>query len=108
MTDAAMKLDEGKLRYDLIPPLALEELVKVYTFGATKYAARNWEQGMSWGRVFAAILRHAWAWFAGSDRDSETGIPHMAHAAWGCLALVEYGMTKRGTDDRPYQGGNDE
>ena len=41
------KNDGGKLRYDLIPPRALEALAYVYTIGAAKYSDRNWEKGIS-------------------------------------------------------------
>ena len=41
-TDHGRKDDDGKLRYDLIPPLALEEVVRVLTFGAEKYGPNNW------------------------------------------------------------------
>jgi hypothetical protein len=33
-----LKLDHGKPRMDLLPPLALEEIAKVLAFGATKYS----------------------------------------------------------------------
>lgn len=59
----AIKNDDNKQRYDLLPAYALDELVKVYSMGAKKYAPRNWELGMAYSRVFAAIMRHAWAWF---------------------------------------------
>jgi hypothetical protein len=94
------KDDSGKLRYDLIPCKSLEALVAVYTFGAAKYQDRNWEKGISWCRVFAAIMRHSWAWFRGEDYDPESGIHHMAHAAFGCFALIEYSKTKPELDDR--------
>lgn len=100
-----VKHDAGKARYDLIPADALASLVAVYTVGAKKYADRNWELGMSWGRVFAAIGRHTWAWMRGEENDPEDGLPHMAHAAWGCMTLVAYGMRKVGRDDRPKLGG---
>lgn len=99
--DEAVKYDQGKLRYDLIPPEALEELAAVYTMGAAKYADENWRKGMSWRRVFAAIMRHAWAWMRGEDRDSESGLPHLAHAAWGCFTLMAYAKGNLGQDDRP-------
>jgi hypothetical protein len=94
------KDDSGKLRYDLVPVKSLEALVGVYTFGAAKYQDRNWEKGISWCRIFAAIMRHSWAWFKGEDYDPESGIHHMAHAAFGCFALIEYSKTKPELDDR--------
>lgn len=99
--ETAAKYDTGKARYDLIPPEALEELVAVYSFGAAKYEQDQWRKGMEWRRVFAAIMRHTWAWMRGEDRDSESGLPHLAHAAWGCFTLMSYAKTGAGQDDRP-------
>lgn len=96
-----VKFDDDKPRYDLIPAKPLEELAKVYTVGAKKYADRNWEKGMRWGRVFAAMMRHAWAWWMGETNDKESGVHHMAAVAWGAFALIEYSQTKTGQDDRP-------
>lgn len=96
----AVKYDDGKPAFDLIPAKALEEVAKVYGFGAQKYARRNWEKGLNWCRVYGAILRHAMAWMRGETLDPETGLHHMAHAAFGCLALVEYHYTNAGKDDR--------
>lgn len=84
------KDDDDKARYDLLPPDALYEVVRVYTFGAGKYGDRNWETGIKWGRVFAAICRHLFSWWGGERCDHETGISHLAHAAWGCLTLQAY------------------
>ena len=94
------KDDLGKLRWDLIPPEALEEIVRVYTMGASKYEPWNWLKGMAWSRVFAAIMRHLWAWARGERTDSESGLSHLAHAAWGCFTLMEFERLGRGTDDR--------
>jgi len=98
--DDGVKYDNGKLRYDLIPVEALESIIKVYTMGAEKYADRNWEKGMSWGRVFGAVMRHAWAFWRGEEFDQESGLPHMAHAGWGCLALLHYAKYNKDKDDR--------
>lgn len=101
----SFKYDEGKVRYDLVPPLALEALAKVYTMGAAKYSPRNWEKGMDWSKCYAAAQRHLQDYWKGEDLDPESGLPHLAHAAWNCVALLEYYIREIGTDDRPYPKG---
>lgn len=95
------KDDQGKPRWDLLPPDGLEEIVKVLTFGANKYNDRNWEHGMKWGRCFRALMSHSWAWWRGEDKDPETGLSHMAHAGCCLLFLLSYELRNAGTDDRP-------
>lgn len=95
-----IKYDENKERYDLIPPYSLNEIAKVFTYGSKKYADRNWELGMKWGRIFGAVMRHTWAFWRGEELDKESGLPHLAHAAWGLLILLEYSRLKRDFDDR--------
>ena len=99
-TALGSKYDGKKSRYDLIPPYPLEQLARIYTFGAQKYSDRNWEKGMKWGRIFAAMMRHAWAFWRGEDKDSETGIHHLASVAFCAFALMEYGRTHKELDDR--------
>ncbi len=96
----AKKDDSGKERFDLIPAMPLIELARVYTYGAAKYDDRNWEKGLFWGRVFAAAQRHLWRFWSGEDADAESGLSHLAHAAWCCLALMEYTKTHSELDDR--------
>ena len=104
MTDEiheGVKFDSAKARYDLIPPEAEEAIAQVLTFGAAKYGDRNWELGMDWGRVYAAMRRHMAAWWGGEDNDPETGMSHLWHAS-ACLAfLTAYEQRGTGTDDRP-------
>lgn len=100
----AVKDDEGKLCYDLIPTYPLQELVKVYTVGAQKYGRHNWRKGMQWSRVYAAIQRHLNAFWSGQDCDTEDGLPHLAHAAWGCMTLIEYMDQGLGVNDREIRG----
>lgn len=87
---APRKDDQAKARYDLIPPDALDELARVFTTGAAKYGDRNWEGGLVFGRVFAALMRHAWAFWRGEDRDHEDGQHHLASVAWCALVLIAY------------------
>lgn len=93
------KDDSGKLRYDLIPP-SLAEVAKVYTLGGLKYGDRNWEKGIVWSRIFAAMIRHSWAWWWGEECDQKDGQKHLASVAWCALALMHYSTTHPELDDR--------
>jgi len=95
------KFDKDKLRYDLLPPEPLARVVEVFTIGARKYGDRNWEKGLTWGRVFAAMMRHAWAWWRGERFDPEDGQHHLSSVAWCALVLMEYEETHQELDDRP-------
>jgi hypothetical protein len=102
------KYDQDKERYDLIPAFSLNELAKVYAYGATLYGNRNWEEGIQWGRIFAAIQRHLWKFWGGEANDQESNLPHLAHAAWGCFTLLVYMITHPDLDDRPNTKNNGE
>src|SRR5258708_39855322 len=93
------KYDQGKLRFDLLPVKPLGLVAEVYTIGAKKYADRNWELGIQWGRVFGALLRHAFKWWGGERRDPD-GQHHLASVVWCALALMEYEETHQELDDR--------
>jgi hypothetical protein len=85
------KFDGGKLEYGLLPPLALEETVKVLTFGAQKYERDNWQKVPdSKRRYFDALQRHVWAWKQGEQVDPESGIHHLAHAMCCLMFLYEH------------------
>lgn len=97
------KFDTEKVMLQLLPLDALEEVGKVLTFGAAKYGERNWESGIKYGRLFGAALRHLFSWFRGEDRDPETGLSGLAHAACCILFLLAYVIRGKGKvfDDRP-------
>ncbi|KKN68954.1 hypothetical protein LCGC14_0446390 [marine sediment metagenome] len=101
MTDDARKNDGDKLRYDLIPADALEQVADLFTLGARKYGDRNWEQGFNYTRVYAAMMRHLQAWYMGEDYDSEDGQHHLAPVAWGALVLLHFQLSGPTMDDRP-------
>lgn len=87
-------------RFDLIPMDAMQEVARVYGYGAKKYADNNWLKGYSWSLSFGALLRHVALAMLGEDRDKETGLLHTAHAAFHCLAITTFIMRKLGTDNR--------
>lgn len=112
----AVKHDDTKIQLQLIPSEVVFALGSVLTFGAQKYAPRNWELGMSWARVFGALMRHLWCWFAGhqgttrnfvfGELDEETEFSHLWHALACLTFLVAYEQWDVGEDDRPNSARN--
>ncbi len=94
------KSDAGKPRTDLIPVRPLLALAELYRRGAAKYADRNWEKGMKYSRLYAALLRHILAFWGGEDYDPE-GWHHLDSVAFCAFALREYQFEETGQDDRP-------
>lgn len=75
------KLDTGKVKYSLVPPLAHEAHAKVVTFGAFKYAPDNWRYVPDAElRYLNAAFRHIHSHNRGHIIDPESGLPHLAHA----------------------------
>lgn len=71
---------EVKLRWDLLPIECVEEVVKVLTFGAKKYAPNNWQKvPEAEERYYAACMRHLTAWRKGETVDEESGLSHLSH-----------------------------
>lgn len=97
----AVKFDQDKVRIELFPGDVLHAISDILTFGAKKYADRNWELGMNWSRPFGALMRHMWKWFQGENLDAETGKSHLWHAGCCIVFLIAYEMRGIGTDDRP-------
>jgi len=81
MSEKGLKYDDDKLRYDLIPPEIPEELAKILTFGANKYAENNWQKVEPFNeRYYSALIRHLEAWRKGERTDKESGFHHLSHA----------------------------
>lgn len=99
-TVGGVKYDECKPDFSLHPPIALEEIAKVWSFGAQKYESFNWAKGFAWRRPVAAALRHIFAWLSGQDVDPESGISHLAHAACNLFMVIHFQATGTGTDNR--------
>ncbi len=100
------KYDSDKSRMELLDPYAMEQLAKVLTFGAKKYAAHNWRKGISKSRLIAAALRHIFAYLGGTDKDEETGLSHIAHAMCCCMFLL--GLEHRTDLDDRYNAGKED
>ena len=112
-----LRYDKGKLRYDLVQPWAHEQMVRVLTKGAEKYADRNWEKGMPWSKIIGPLKRHVAAIEKGEDYDfypdtcadckagtcvNHTGELHAAQIACNAHFLTAYYKLFPQGDDRPH------
>lgn len=90
------KDDSEKPRMDLLDSYFLEGVASVLTFGARKYAAHNWRQGISISRLVAASYRHLGAFNSGEDLDPESGKSHLFHL--GCCIMFASWMLENRPD----------
>ena len=94
------KLDGGKTRMGLVIsgfPRALNLVGMVSTYGAMKYSDEGWRKVPDGAkRYFDAAIRHLTP-PDGNFTDNETGLPHLAHAIWNLMAVLELTMKEMGT-----------
>lgn len=99
---AGSRSNAGKEPWRLLPFDALNQVVRVLQYGTRKYAARNWEQGLSWAECGDSMQRHWHRWFQlREDFDDESGLPHLAHIACNAVFMLAFQLRGTGTDDRP-------
>ena len=96
-----LRYNSGKPRFDLLPPIALEKISEVLTFGATKYSEWNWAEGFKHTDVIASLQRHINAYMRGEDIDPETGLSHLAHAGCNIMFLLDLVELRPDLDNRP-------
>jgi len=111
----AARFNQGKTRFGLISDIALRDIAEVYTKGAAKYTKHqdddpskplildgsvNWKKGLKWLDVMESVQRHIQAFKEGEDFDPEMGTKHLANAAWGLMAILEYYHTHPELDNR--------
>jgi hypothetical protein len=92
------KFDDGKIKMGMVfsyfaKPLSL--IAKCGTYGWRKYAREDEYWDKNWHRLTNgperytdAVLRHLMAHLRGEIVDKESGLPHLAHAAWGLCAVI--------------------
>jgi Domain of unknown function (DUF5664) len=97
LNEPGAKADAGKNRVGLMVSgfsLALNRVAEVTTFGANKYTPNGWLSVPSANeRYNDALYRHLIE-SVHHPIDPETGIEHLAHAAWNVLALLELQLRK--------------
>jgi len=98
----AMRASIGtKINTDLVPFELIVAAAVGLGLGEHKYAARNFEKGLSYRSLINSIERHCKALKDGEELDSDTGIPHYMLIASSTAMLVHNRMQEVIIDDRP-------
>lgn len=94
------KFDNDKPPMALLDPAFLEGVARVLGFGANKYAAHNWRNGIAYSRLISAAYRHLGAINSGEDIDPESGLSHAYHLGCCTMFLASMMQTRPELDDR--------
>lgn len=96
------KNDDNKLRWNLLPIEAVEEVLKVMESGAIKYGDFNWKnaENTEWTRLGNSMERHVIKWKKGLNIDEESGLYELAHIVCNALMLLTYKIEGLGIDNR--------
>jgi len=90
----AVRQELDDVRYDLISVVGLRRLAETYAEGAKKYTDHNWRKGMPFSVLLNHLIKHIYQYLDG-DRDED----HLAHAAWGLFALMDFEETHAEQND---------
>lgn len=74
---------DGKGRYDLLPPIAIFEVARIFEEGAKKYGDNNWTKGQPLSRYIDSALRHSF-----KVLEKEKTENHAAQALWNWCAFI--------------------
>jgi hypothetical protein len=96
----AKRFSRGKLRYDLIPPEALEALATICSDGAISHGEDNWLKGMPHRTTYASLMRHVQSWWAGVDIDPTSNRSHSWHIFWNAMVMVVMEARLKAGDER--------
>ena len=92
------KDDTGKLDWALLPLYPIREVIKVLMWGEKHYDRDNWQLVENARlRYYNAAMRHITTWFEGKKADSDTKLPHLAHAI--CCLIFLMWFDKKGYKD---------
>jgi hypothetical protein len=105
VTGAVRDCAEGKGRFDLLSPIVILRDAIWYEKGATKYTARNWEQGMDLSVFVNSALRHTFRYLAGYRQPTDED--HLAAARFNLAGamhveeMIRRGLLPLELDDLP-------
>ncbi len=84
-----MKFSKDKIKYGLVPVIALKGLAQVFTYGAKKYKPRNYLECDDKQEFIDALFRHFEDYRNGEIMDPESGLPHLAHLMCNAAILLD-------------------
>lgn len=93
--ETGKKYDKGKPMVGTILrifPRALSVVGAIIEYGTHKYPdANNWSKNKNIPeRYMDSAIRHLLKHFMGDKFDEESGLPHLGHALWNIIAVLEY------------------
>lgn len=98
------KQDNAKTKppISIIPYESLANISLAMAYGAEKYGRGDYrnQDTLCWTLYADACYRHLGEWLEGTDRDRESGIHHVSHAAASLVILLFLISQGRGHDDR--------
>lgn len=95
-----LKYDSEKPALAYIPKTALYEEGKAFVYGARKYEAWNYRNGIAVTRTLSAALRHVYQFLDGEDVDDESGATHLGSARANLAMAIDTLTNHPGLDDR--------
>lgn len=96
-----VKADQSKPDMTHIPIEAMWAMADAFTYGAKKYAADNYREGLYVRRQIAAALRHIYQLLDEGNIDEESGCKHIG-SALASLAMAAYTIEKKPEFDDRY------
>jgi hypothetical protein len=97
---AGTKKDQGKPEVAIIPPIAILEEAKAFTYGKKKYGKWNFKKGLEVTRLISAAMRHILQFLGGEDIDKESEAHHLGCARANLAMALDMMERKPELDDR--------
>lgn len=101
-TKCGVKHNKGKPEFSHTPVEFEIGVAKAFTYGAQKYDADNFRNGISTRELLDAMDRHMRLEKSGVEKDEESGLPHWAHAA-ASLAMYVFMIKQRPSFDNRFK-----
>lgn len=101
-TDPKGEAGKAKAPLALLPPEALRQAAWAHGNGAAKYGVANWRENQINATTYiSAMMRHIGQYLDGEDKDTESGLSHLAHVIASANILIDAKHCGTLVDDRP-------